>query len=330
MSSYSSIVESAALGCHIAIIPTFENPLPPFALSISTIAEAFGEDASNLPDFAIDPETKTLSVINTCTEPRVAIVSVQDARCLGRDGESLAPGWSSVPDGVSDDQTVDLKCKVTTFIVLSPGLSVLETCTIKAKRLSQVRIDSHLGDPWLSPGPVAGDEDYFSLPIFPLLTTESTRQGFMCTQSSFGAFTHFQHPSTRHAVDFQAPEGTPVVAVMDGTVVGTKVGCKKGGCHVSNLFDWNGITIECSTPLMRKGESPFVIEYVHLSEIFVQPGEHVSKGQVIGLSGSSGFCPEPHLHFEVHRKGREMAESIPVIWKGKKFEAGAAYGQSTD
>jgi hypothetical protein len=35
----------------------------------------------------------------------------------------------------------------------------------------------------------------------------------------------------------------------------------------------------------------------------VRPGQHVSRGQVIGYIGSSGLSTGPHLHYEVYRNG---------------------------
>ena len=45
--------------------------------------------------------------------------------------------------------------------------------------------------------------------------------------------------------------------------------------------------------------------YAHMSRMIVSPGEYVSKGQVIGYVGSSGYSTGPHLHFEVKRYGQE-------------------------
>jgi murein DD-endopeptidase MepM/ murein hydrolase activator NlpD len=44
--------------------------------------------------------------------------------------------------------------------------------------------------------------------------------------------------------------------------------------------------------------------YGHLSRIYVQAKQNVSKGQVIGLLGSSGYSTGPHLHFEIRESGK--------------------------
>lgn len=43
--------------------------------------------------------------------------------------------------------------------------------------------------------------------------------------------------------------------------------------------------------------------YGHMSEIYVSPGQNVSKASVIGKMGSTGRSSGPHLHFEIRRSG---------------------------
>ena len=43
--------------------------------------------------------------------------------------------------------------------------------------------------------------------------------------------------------------------------------------------------------------------YAHFQEVFVAPGQRVSRGEQIGRMGATGLATGPHLHFEVHLNG---------------------------
>lgn len=86
--------------------------------------------------------------------------------------------------------------------------------------------------------------------------------------------------------DLAAPEGTPVVAALDGTVIS------------SGLAGGYGLAIELDhrNPWRRT-------LYGHLSELYVRAGDRVRQGEVIGRVGSTGLSTGPHLHFEVRLPG---------------------------
>ena len=46
--------------------------------------------------------------------------------------------------------------------------------------------------------------------------------------------------------------------------------------------------------------------YNHMSDLFIQEGEWVSRGQLIGQVGSTGNSTGPHVHFQVYRGGQRL------------------------
>jgi murein DD-endopeptidase MepM/ murein hydrolase activator NlpD len=82
-------------------------------------------------------------------------------------------------------------------------------------------------------------------------------------------------------IDIDAPWGTPVRAAGDGDVIGPSMGSGYGREVV--LDHGHGLTTL----------------YGHLSSIAVLPGQHVTRGQVIGYVGQTGRATGPHLHYEV-------------------------------
>lgn len=80
--------------------------------------------------------------------------------------------------------------------------------------------------------------------------------------------------------DLAAPSGTPIVAVANGRVV---VANWHGGYGKTVVIEHNG---------------RLQTLYGHMSEIFVQEGQEIKQGTVIGQVGSTGASTGPHLHFE--------------------------------
>jgi len=53
-------------------------------------------------------------------------------------------------------------------------------------------------------------------------------------------------------------------------------------------------------------EGAILTIYAHLSELLVVEGQHITKDEVVGLSGESGNASGPHLHFEIRGRGHQV------------------------
>lgn len=100
-----------------------------------------------------------------------------------------------------------------------------------------------------------------------------------------------QEYSAEHkAIDIAALSGSPVYAAEDGTV--SYVQIWDGSYDTTGMMSY-GHMVE-----VRHADGNMTL-YAHLSEINVQQGEKVVRGQRIGRVGSTGNATGPHLHFEV-------------------------------
>lgn len=94
--------------------------------------------------------------------------------------------------------------------------------------------------------------------------------------------------SGHNAIDIAAPIGTPVHAALSGTVYATGNTDLVKGCY--SFGKW--VMIDHGNGLNTM--------YAHLSVIDVAKGQAVRTGEVIGLSGMTGYATGPHLHFGVY------------------------------
>lgn len=88
--------------------------------------------------------------------------------------------------------------------------------------------------------------------------------------------------------DLVAPYGTPILAADSGVV--SKAGWNAAGSGY-------GYSV-----VIRHGSGNSTL-YAHCSSLTVSAGQSVSKGQVIGYVGSTGWSTGNHLHFEIFKNG---------------------------
>ena len=98
-------------------------------------------------------------------------------------------------------------------------------------------------------------------------------------------------------LDLRGPQGQPILACADGQVALT-----------GNLYFSGNVVY------INHGEGVFTA-YLHLSEILVQNGDKVRKGQVLGLVGATGRVTGPHLHLSLLVQG-ESVDPQPFLTTG--------------
>lgn len=105
-----------------------------------------------------------------------------------------------------------------------------------------------------------------------------------------GYFSRYSHRN-RAALDFKMKKGTNVCAARSGVVIRVKEDGKKGG--------WSKKYRPFGNLIVIQHEDGSRAGYWHLqyNGALVSVGDTVKHGQIIGLSGKTGYTLFPHLHF---------------------------------
>jgi murein DD-endopeptidase MepM/ murein hydrolase activator NlpD len=103
-------------------------------------------------------------------------------------------------------------------------------------------------------------------------------------RNPFGGRSYEFHPG----MDIDGERGDEVIAPANGTVI--KAGWTGGYGNMVEIDHGNGLTTR----------------YGHLSRIEAEVGEKITRGQLIGLVGSTGRSTGPHLHFELRLNDRSI------------------------
>lgn len=130
-----------------------------------------------------------------------------------------------------------------------------------------------------SAAPIQNSESW----AYPLADTHIT--------SGFGHVSRLRQYKKHGGVDFGAPKGTPITPVADGLVV---------------IADQTSLSKNYGKVVVLQHANGYESLYAHLSEIKVQPGMKVYKGQTIGLVGATGKTTGPHLHLEIIKEDKRL------------------------
>lgn len=166
-------------------------------------------------------------------------------------------------------------------VLILVSILVITSCSVSKNPLrKQVKL--------LQKGIIKDDTSYvYALPY-------EKGRSFLIVQGYFGVFSHKE----RAALDFKMKQGTKVCAARDGIVVRVKEDSDRGGLNKKYRTDGNNVVIQHADG-SRSG-------YWHLQKdgALVNVGDTVRQGQVIALSGKTGYAATAHLHFLVWKPDR--------------------------
>ena len=104
--------------------------------------------------------------------------------------------------------------------------------------------------------------------------------------------------SPHYGIDFHAPEGTPIKAMLDGEV-----------SLIEEDMYYTGGTI-----IFDHGHGISTL-YMHMKEIYVKENETIKQGQIIGTLGKSGRATGPHLDVRLNWFGVKLDPSSVLSLK---------------
>lgn len=162
-------------------------------------------------------------------------------------------------------------------------------------------------DPADEPPPVEPPPDSdFPANVFLLpLACGSTRN---VTQGNNSSFSH--NGGSAYAFDFGLPLNTPMMAMRAGTVAYVNESTQPGDA----CYDGGGQSCinEANYVVIRHNDDTTTL-YAHINSASVSVGDHVTRGQEVARSGSTGYSTGPHAH--VQRQGNcgiWWCQSIPM------------------
>ena len=119
-------------------------------------------------------------------------------------------------------------------------------------------------------------------------TEETRRTSFFADRREYRYTSGSSSTSLHYGIDYGVPEGSIVTSCADGLVVLAETRVSTG---------WS-VVVEHLPGLYSL--------YYHMSELNVKEGDKVKRGQLLGLSGSTGLATGPHLHWEMRLLGEAV------------------------
>lgn len=132
---------------------------------------------------------------------------------------------------------------------------------------------------------------------------------FVVSQAFNGSYSHHL-PGNRYAIDIAMPVGTPILAAKSGVVLDMKDSFDGHSTDPKDRGRTNYIRI------MHTDGTMTLYAHIGTGSAKVHPGDHVKSGQLIALSGNTGYSTGAHLHFAVQRNNGQRLVAIPFEIQG--------------
>jgi hypothetical protein len=114
----------------------------------------------------------------------------------------------------------------------------------------------------------------------------------------FGELSPVRNMQPHSGIDLALPENTTLRSVADGVV--------------DRVFDGTGLIGKGLSVRMPDGTRAI---YGHMNEVKAHIGDHISAGDIVGLSGNTGNSTGPHLHFGLKDANGSVLDPTPIADK---------------
>jgi murein DD-endopeptidase MepM/ murein hydrolase activator NlpD len=304
---------SAPTAAILAVLPTESIPTENPETVAQLLREGFGHNSTPLPTVAIpDSPLPTLIPPESITTTPISV-----AELAGNTTPVLVslPVYTPTPP-------------LPTLVPGTPGAEVtVQSLTVEPQKWNPPALI-----PPISLDPLGRDHYWFMRPV------DSSGNNGVLSYYSFGSDGPDKTNPLRvhHGIDMPNPVGVPVRAAGDGTVTWAADGRQETTAIFQNSPSYGNVIV-IQHDFSYNG-IPLYTLYAHLSASFVQPGQRVSAGQVIGQVGNTGRVSGPHVHFEVrfgidpgvdddHRYGSAYN---PALWMVPYVGMGVIAGRVVD
>ncbi|MFC4635524.1 M23 family metallopeptidase [Dokdonia ponticola] len=234
-----------------------------------------------------------------------------DTLYVGVRNQSPIPIWY---EALKKD-TVDYSSQRFDLAVIQPKDSIYPIAIIPVsaiKDTSDISLKEYINYRFIRANPRAKHDDSYAYEL-----PYAKGKKYEVIQTHGQSFSH-NTPTSRYAVDFKMPIGTPIHAIRGGIVVlVTEHNTEHGGRDF----------IDKSNNIFILHSDGTYAQYAHLdyNGADVEVGDVIQQGAYIGRSGHTGFSTRPHLHLVV-KDGNGI--SLPFYFNirpKKKLKSGKKY-----